>query len=539
MIMRETMDANGSVPDSGRAKAPGRRRSLEVRIGGVAIGGDNPVAVQTMTDTTTSDTEACAAQIARIRAAGCRIVRLTTRTNAEAANLSAIRDALRLRDITDVALVADVHFSPGIALTAADHADKVRINPGNFNDPDGNLLSQLIDKCRSRGAAIRIGVNHGSLSPEIVDELGDTPQGMVESAMRMLRRCRDAEFHNVVVSMKSSNVRVMVHAYRLLVVAMEREDMRYPLHLGVTEAGDGADGRIKSALGIASLLADGVGDTIRVSLTEPPENEVPVARTLAGMFAGDAFSRKAWDCGHYSPFAYRRRAAERVGNVGGGQPPVLYGELDTDAHAALEQGRIAEVGATGGNIAAETRDAIVEMDASGDRRPVIVSRMYDERSLEKLQIMAAAETGLAMLDGLADGIRLENRTYDDGGTTDAITVEALRETALSILQASRTRISKTEYIACPGCGRTLFNLQATLRAVRERTSHLKGLKIGVMGCIVNGPGEMADADYGYVGAGPGTVVLYKGRQPVSKPLPQAEAVEALVELIKAGGDWRD
>ena len=513
-----------------------KRPTVEVRIGRFAIGGGNPVAVQTMTDVPTMDTQACVAQILRIREAGCRIVRLTARTVPEAVNFAEIRQGLRRMGADDMALVADVHFSPEIALTAAEYADKVRINPGNFKDPSGSLFTELVEKCRRRGAALRIGVNHGSLSSRIMERYGDTPAGMAESAMEMLRRCGELGFDQVVVSMKSSNARVMVHAYREIAARMEAEGMRYPLHLGVTEAGDGAEGRIKSAVGIASLLAEGIGDTIRVSLTEPPENEIPVATAIAEGYAAHAGGE--WSASARND--YRRRESIREGNIGSGGVPLLYGELDTEALVALREGRIAVVECGEGRDAAATlHRAIEEMDGNGDRRPVIVRRRYGEYSLSALQLKAAAETGLALLDGLVDGLWLENASPRPSDGKDAITQVSLDETALMIMQAARARISRTEYIACPGCGRTLFELQSTLRAVRAATSHLTGLKIGVMGCIVNGPGEMADADYGYVGAGSGTVVLYKGRQPAGSPIPDSMAVEALIDLIRRSGDWRD
>lgn len=503
------------------------RRTHQVRIGDVVVGGGNPVAVQSMTNTDTLDTQACADQIERIRRAGCCIVRLTTRTEKEAANLGNIRAALAGRGIDDVALVADVHFAPGIALVAADYADKVRVNPGNFRDPDGRMLRELIAKCRRNGVALRIGVNHGSLAPHIMDEWGDTPRGMVESAMEMLRVCRAEDFDHVVVSMKSSNVRVMVHAYRMLATALDGEGMTYPLHLGVTEAGDGADGRIKSAVGIGTLMADGIGDTIRVSLTEPPENEIPVALELVRYFErSGVYALSPEEEKYYYPFDYARRHTVACGNVGGSNLPVVSAEL----HAGVGQECPVILDAALPYPMHGWRARILQMVAAGDTRPVILRRKYEGCALAQLQLAAAAEFGPAFIDGLADGICIE--------APEGIPVEDIRATELSILQAARVRMSKTEYIACPGCGRTLFDLQTTLHAVRERTSHLKKLKIGVMGCIVNGPGEMADADYGYVGSAPGMVTLYKGREVKRKSVPETEAVEALVELIKECGDWK-
>jgi len=506
-----------------------------VRIGPVVIGDGNPVAVQTMTNTDTLDTAACLAQIRRIRQAGGRIVRLTAQGVREAENLGEIAAAMRGEGITDVALVADVHFIPEVALVAARYVDKVRINPGNYRDPGGELFLQLLDVCRERAVALRIGVNHGSLAPRIVERYGDTPEGMVASAMEFLRVCQREKFDQVVVSMKSSNVRVMVHAYRLLVMAMDAEDMHYPLHLGVTEAGDGLDGRIKSAAGIGALLADGLGDTIRVSLTEDPEREIPVAQRLADYFAVGMRTQIAApvaDPSLYSPYSYRRRESDPVGRLGGDNPPLLLSELD-DAERRIAAtpsapGQIALLEAAGDHPVAFWRAAILNMDARGDRRPAMLVRRYATASPEQLAIEAAADFAPPLIDGLGDGI---------GIVCPGVAEQTVTEISLAILQAARVRISRTDYIACPGCGRTLFDLQATLAAVRERTSHLRGVKIAVMGCIVNGPGEMADADFGYVGAGRGAVTLYKGSEVVRRAIPQAEALDALVELIKAEGKW--
>ncbi len=493
------------------------------------IGGGEPIAVQSMTNTDTMDTEACVAQIGRMHAAGCDIVRLTAPGRREAENLRNIAAQAEAAGLGGVALVADIHFTPDAALTAAQYANKVRINPGNY---DISRLPELLGVCRGRGIPIRIGVNHGSLAARMVEKYGDTPQGMVESAMEFLRECRSNDFYDIVVSMKSSNVRVMVHAYRMLAAAMEAEGMDFPLHLGITEAGDGADGRIRSAVGIGALLADGLGDTIRVSLTEPPENEIPVAQAIVDYFAGRQLeeAERAENVSIYNPYEYTRRETVAQGNIGGGNIPVLYGELDPAARGALAEGEVAMIESVTDNAPAEWRAAILNMAAAGDKRPVILYKKYGEPSLESLRIKAACDFGMAFIDGLADGIRIENA---------GIGQAELDDLALSILQAARVRTTKTEYIACPGCGRTLFDLQSTLAAVRAETSHLTHLKIAVMGCIVNGPGEMADADYGYVGAGRGLVTLYKGREVMRHSIPQAEAVPALVELIRACGDWKD
>jgi (E)-4-hydroxy-3-methylbut-2-enyl-diphosphate synthase len=456
-----------------------------------------------MTSVDTNDTAACVEQIVRVRQAGGRIVRLTTQGVREAENLGNIRRELLGRGVSDVALVADVHFSPEVALAAAEHADKVRINPGNYRDAEGSRLRGLIKKCMERDVALRIGVNHGSLAPQIVERYGDTPQGMTASAMEFLRVCRSEGFDRVVVSMKSSNVRVMTAAYRLLVAAMDAEGMRYPLHLGVTEAGNAMEGRVKSSVGIAALLAEGLGDTVRVSLTEEPECEIPVAQRLVDYFAGAASSH----CGSAGEAVHSAAVNPRAD--GQKHPPRLYSELSpgelADCRIISYDGR--------GPAAPYWRRAVAALD--GDR-PVILHRRYDEQG-EALWVKAAADFGPLFLDGLADGIWIDAARNEDA-------------LALAILQAARVRISAPEYIACPGCGRTLFDLQGTLESIKQRTGHLKGLKIAVMGCIVNGPGEMADADYGYVGAAPGHVTLYRGREVVRRNIPQEEAIDALLEL---------
>ena len=485
-----------------------RRPTDEVRIGTVGVGGDNPIRLQSMTNTDTNDTEASPAQGERIAAAGGEIVRLTAQGRREAANLGRIRALLDSRGCR-VPLVADIHFLPSAALVAAEQVEKVRINPGNWNERGGEF-DELLSACRRRGVALRIGVNHGSLSPSIMERYGDTVEGMVASAMEYLRRCREASFGQVVVSIKSSNVRVMVQAYRMLVAAMRREGMRYPLHLGVTEAGNGLEGRIKSAVGIGALLADGIGDTIRVSLTEAPENEIPVARLLADHFRERPGTFEVKHPERYSPTVYRRRSSV--------QTPVVRDEI-TPAFRLLES--------TSQNPTAELRAAILSLD--GDE-PAAVVRRYDDTDLTTLAVKAAADLGPLFLDGLADGIRILD---------DRFTEAQLRDVELMILQAARVRFSHTEYIACPSCGRTLYDIEGTLAQIKARTSHLKNLKIGVMGCIVNGPGEMADADYGYVGAAPGHITLYKGRTVVERNIPQEEALDRLIALIRENGDWQE
>ena len=486
-----------------------RRPTCCVRIGDVTIGGNHPIAVQSMTNTDTNDTEACVAQIERIDRAGGKIVRLTAQGRREAENLRRIVARLREEGYR-TATVADIHFVPEVASIAARYVEKVRINPGNYRTDHGELEA-LIDQCRERGVALRIGVNHGSLAKRVFDQWGDTPQGMVVSAMEFLRVCRAKAFDQVVVSMKSSNPRVMVAAYRLLVEAMEAEGMNYPIHLGVTEAGNGLEGRIKSAVGIGALLADGIGDTIRVSLTEAPEHEIPVARLLVEHFAQRPGAFPVRHPERYSPTGYRRRSKVAV--------PVVHGEPH-DGFRILE--------ARSGNPTAELRAAILDLEPADT--PVIIRRRYDDTDLTTLAVKAAADLGPVLLDGLADGIWIDAPAHDE---------ETIREVELMILQAARVRFSHTEYIACPSCGRTLYDIEQTLGRIKARTSHLKNLRIGVMGCIVNGPGEMADADYGYVGAGPGRITLYRGREVVERNIPQEEALDRLVELIKADGAWQE
>lgn len=486
-----------------------RRPTCCVRIGDVTIGGNHPIAVQSMTNTDTNDTEACVAQIERIDRAGGKIVRLTAQGRREAENLQRIVARLREEGYR-TATVADIHFVPEVASIAARYVEKVRINPGNYRTDHGELEA-LIVQCRERGVALRIGVNHGSLAKRVFDQWGDTPQGMVVSAMEFLRVCRAKAFDQVVVSMKSSNTRVMVAAYRLLVEAMEAEGMNYPIHLGVTEAGNGLEGRIKSAVGIGALLADGIGDTIRVSLTEAPEHEIPVARLLVEHFAQRPGEFPVRHPERYSPTEYRRRSKVAV--------PVVHGEPH-DGFRILE--------ARSGNPTAELRAAILDLEPADT--PVIIRRRYDDTDLTTLAVKAAADLGPVLLDGLADGIWIDAPAHDE---------ETIREVELMILQAARVRFSHTEYIACPSCGRTLYDIEQTLGRIKARTSHLKNLRIGVMGCIVNGPGEMADADYGYVGAGPGRITLYRGREVVERNIPQEEALDRLVELIKADGAWQE
>ena len=525
--------------------------------------------VQSMTTTSTNDTPGSAAQIKRIADAGGSIVRLTTQGVREAENLTPIKEALSELGVS-VPLVADVHFNPRAAFAAATRVEKVRINPGNFVDPGRTFkkieftdeeyaaelgkirdaLVPLIDLCKQHHTALRIGVNHGSLSDRIMSRYGDTPAGMVESAMEFLRVCRSEDFRDVVISIKASNVLVMTETVRRLVKAMDAEDMHFPLHLGVTEAGDGEDGRIKSAVGIGSLLMDGIGDTIRVSLSEEPECEIPVARAIISHVdeaVGEAEGLKA--CGY--PDGVDECAPCRRDSAWRGLLPQVVGldelpqsegalvfNLDEDDlvkaidEIAADKNALVVVVSLQADRALRTKSFVNAMARRGLTNPVVVSFTYDTDDFEALTIAAAVDYGYLLLSGIADSIAIDSMA-------DNIDREMLNRLALNILQATRHRISKTEFISCPGCGRTLYDLQSTLREIKAATSHLKGLKIGVMGCIVNGPGEMADADYGYVGAAPGHISLYKGKECVVKNIPASEALPRLIALIKENGDWQD
>lgn len=545
-----------------------RRLSREVNIGGVPLGGSNPVRVQSMTNTSTMDTDGSVAQCKRIADAGAHYVRLTAQGVREAENIGIIRNRLREEGYT-VPLVADIHFNPRAAFAAAEVTDKVRINPGNFVDPGRTFkkleytdaeysaeldridkaFSPFIEVCRQHSTAIRIGVNHGSLSDRIMSRYGDTPAGMVESAMEFLRVAVKREFFDIVISIKASNVVVMVETVRRLVKAMEAEGMSFPLHLGVTEAGDGEDGRVKSAVGIGTLLAEGIGDTIRVSLSEDPEAEIPVAKALVDYICarGGSSSVGGEYAPGYDPVMPQRRKSTAIAGIGGDNIPAVIadGETTLDCCVTLDAADTAESNIA---LAKANPDKILVVTTShinrsgsiqalahtlttaGIDNPVIPMIDYGDAPVEDVTLMAAADFGAMLLNGIRDGIWIKGDRLDNATTV---------RIALGILQATRLRISKTEYIACPGCGRTLFDLQSTLKAVKEATSHLKGLKIGVMGCIVNGPGEMADADYGYVGAASGHVSLYKNKECVEKNIPQSEAIPRLIALIKSSGDWQE
>ena len=605
-----------------------RRETTEVNIGATPMGGNNPIRIQSMTNTPTQDTEACVEQAKRIVDAGGEYVRLTTQGVKEAENLKNINISLRSQGY-NTPLVADVHFNPKVADVAALYAEKVRINPGNYVDAARTFkhleytdeeyaqeLQKIRDRfvpflniCKENHTAIRIGVNHGSLSDRIMSRYGDTPEGMVESCMEFLRICVEEQFKDVVISIKASNTVVMVKTVRRLAQVMEEENMHFPLHLGVTEAGDGEDGRIKSALGIGALLADGLGDTIRVSLSEAPEAEIPVARKLVDYIIRR--NEHPYIPGAVAPtFDYlspTRRKTRAVHNIGGDNLPVvlatrLDGNLEvnlqfcpdyiytghqlpqqtnngiqyivdadiwdgtdntwpafkgdqlpflTGCTASLKFLFITYMGLNEEALAClkyhpevvliaqsnhpnrlgEQRALAHQLMCEGLQNPVIYFQHYAEEETENFQLKSAADMGALIFDGLCDGIFLFNQGNIASQVIDA--------TAFGILQAGRVRTSKTEYISCPGCGRTLYDLQNTIARIKAATSHLKGLKIGIMGCIVNGPGEMADADYGYVGAGRGKISLYKQKECIEKNIPEEEAVDNLIELIKTNGDWRE
>lgn len=542
-----------------------RRLSHIVRIGGTPLGGPEPIRVQSMTNTSTMDTEASVQQVLRIAEAGGEYVRLTTQGTREAENMREINAGVRLAGC-NVPLVADVHFNPKVAEVAACYCEKVRINPGNYVDAARQFkhleytdeeyqaeLKKIEDRlipflqiCCEHRTAVRIGVNHGSLSDRIMSRYGDTPEGIVESCMEFLRICMREQFMDVVISIKASNTVIMVQSMRLLVTKMTQEGMSFPVHLGVTEAGEGEDGRIKSAVGIGALLQDGIGDTIRVSLSEAPEKEIPVARFLVDYVTS---YRKEADLpvpadvqapADYNWLKPERRQTTRVGEIGGGQVPVVLDEIPVTGAISANPFNFTpetaeflrkhpEVVVVSHpqtvNRLGEHRALALAMMNLGLRNPLLVYQEYAETDLEHLQLKAAADTGVLFIEGLADGIILQNHA-------PGISVEVVRDLAYSILQAARARFTKTEYISCPGCGRTLYDLEGTIARIKAATAHLKGLKIAIMGCIVNGPGEMADADYGYVGAARGKVSLYKQKVCIEKNIPEEEAVERLLRFIE-------
>ncbi len=621
----------------------------EVNIGDIALGGHNPIRIQSMTTTDTMDTIGTVEQTIRMIESGCEYVRITAPSIKEAENLANIKKELRYRGY-NVPLIADIHFTPNAAEMAARIVEKVRVNPGNYADKKkfenleytqeaytaeleriNKKFIPLIKICKEYGTAMRIGTNHGSLSDRIMSHYGDTPRGMVESAMEFIRMCEAENYYNLVISMKASNTQVMVQAYRLLVETMVKEGMNYPLHLGVTEAGDGEDGRIKSAVGIGTLLEDGLGDTIRVSLTEDPEFEAPVAKALADRYVFRSKESETKSSGSqpsptktYSPYAYARRITESVQHIGGHHHPVVMINVSAENlkdpyflsavgynySAGLDKYNLADqacdLAFLGDNLPsfsfpgnlkqvynyqtwlglkdknnchplfsldefnesvvkdehlnfveidaahfnhlslhqlinvvfvlktsashgmAEQRAFFVALQEKNIQVPVIIKRTYQESDADHLQLYASTDFGALFTDGFGDGIWIDARNAD---------LALLNSTSFGILQATRTRISKTEYISCPSCGRTLFDLQETTQLIRSRTDHLKGLKIGIMGCIVNGPGEMADADYGYVGTGPDKITLYRGQEVVKKNVTTAFALDELIDIIKGDGNW--
>lgn len=554
-----------------------RRHSSTVQIGNVPLGGDNPIRIQSMTSTSTLDTDASVAQCRRIFDAGADYVRLTAQGVREAHNIGEIRAALHAADYTKP-LVADIHFNPKAAFEAAATTDKVRINPGNFVDAartfkkleytDKEYAAELekirravvpfLAICREHHTAVRLGVNHGSLSDRIMSRYGDTPAGMVESAMEYLRIFREENFNDVAISIKASNTVIMVETVRRLVAEMDREDMHYPLHLGVTEAGDGEDGRIKSAVGIGTLLAEGIGDTVRVSLSEEPELEIPVARKLVDYITAREGHAPISGCfaKAYNRIAPERRPTNAVGSIGGQNVPIVATTLcpaDVAAIATKPDFFLSDVNWKAVDASAKAEgfsdddvllltshhaNPVGEIEAfihrlwdNGCKAPVVVRMRYDDADEEDVQVKAGADFGALLLNGLVDGIVLDAPNLPNNA--DAVAY------SFGILQAARRRTTKTEYISCPSCGRTLYDLQHAVKEIKAATSHLKGLKIGIMGCIVNGPGEMADADYGYVGAAVGKVSLYKGKECVERNVPQDVALTHLIDLIKANGDWTE
>jgi (E)-4-hydroxy-3-methylbut-2-enyl-diphosphate synthase len=527
-----------------------------VTIGDLPVGGHHPIRVQSMTNTDTNDIEATVAQSIRLVNAGCEMVRITAQGITEANNLALIKKGLRSKGIK-VPLIADIHFNPHAAEIAAGIVEKVRINPGNYTDKrDSNKtftdkayeeeleriaerLNPLLKICKQNGTAIRIGTNHGSLSSRIMNRYGDTPEGMVESALEFGRICINEGFLNVLFSMKSSNVRVMVQSTRLLARKMQAEGMNFPLHLGVTEAGDGEDGIIKSAAGIGALLEDGIGDTIRVSLTGAPEIEIPVALAITERYNNSRKQRSQLTTFHSTsetgPFS--KRQSNAVSGIGGNYPVGVIADIDGDN--CLVDEHFSVIGTLPGHNlqllsilegnAVEVRLQLEKINPESSK-PVILKNNYQTNNLLRFQVDSAIDFGSILIDGIGDAI---------WPVAQNISPETVNHTAFAILQATRARITRTEFISCPSCGRTLFDIEKTLQHVKAETQHLKGLKIAVMGCIVNGPGEMADADYGYVGAGPGKVTLYKGKDVAHKNIPEIEAIPMLISLIKKSGDWKE
>ncbi len=514
-----------------------RRTSKEICVGNLRIGGNNPIRIQTMANTDTNDIEASVAQAKRCLEAGTELLRYTTQGTKEAENLGKIRETLRAEGI-ELPLVADIHFNANVAEVAANLIEKVRINPGNFvtgkhgdytdEEWDNELrrirekLHTLLSICKDKGTAIRIGVNHGSLSPRIMSRYGNTPLGLATSCMEFIELCEQEGFTNLILSVKASNTRVMIYAVRMLVQMMDAKGKNYPLHLGVTEAGSDDEGRIKSAVGIGTLLTDGIGDTIRVSLSEAPEAEIPVARKLVDYIENQQNNLSTHISYSSLKTEYSRRKSTPINKIGGDNPVVVV--ADKQLNTLLKPDYTADEIITLEEIIEIVEDLSQLNTLLSTDRPIIVKKQFEIDDLETLQIHAAAFFGPMLIDGLIDGIWLSNKS-------DKITAEQINDIAFEILQSSRCRISKTEYTSCPSCGRTKFDLPKVVRQVKEATQGFVGLKIAVMGCIVNGPGEMADADFGYIGAGMGKVSLYKGQECVMKNIPKEEAIDKLLELI--------
>jgi len=642
-----------------------RFKTREVSIGDMPLGGSNPIRIQSMTTTDTMDTIATVEQTIRMVSAGCEYVRITAPSINEAKNLENIKNELRKRGY-NVPLIADIHFTPNAAEIAARISEKVRINPGNYADKkkfdqqeytDGEYdaelerirenFTPLVKICKEHGTAMRIGTNHGSLSDRIMNRYGDTALGMVESALEFVRICEELDYHNIVLSMKASNTQVMVQAYRLLVNRMINEGMNYPLHLGVTEAGGGEDGRIKSALGIGTLLEDGLGDTIRVSLTEDPEYESPVAISLVNRYTNRKGHKPILPINEnpVDPFTYLKRKSFESPGIGGSNHPIVTADLGSYKNISYDdlkdtgythdvvtdRWNVSDIAAdfifTGNNNLsfpipsglkqicnydhwltlienkdsyplltsvdyltvnklsevlnflkinfsdlteklikklkgdnntvliidtkndhgmAEQRRFFFELMNKGIKNPVIVKRDYKKIFLDEVRLFSSTDFGALLIDGMGDGVWITvNQMITDKRENEKTTlvsesiIKLINRTLFGILQAARVRISKTDYIACPSCGRTLFDLQETTEMIRQRTSHLKGLKIAIMGCIVNGPGEMADADYGYVGSGIDKISLYRGKEVVNNNIPSAKAVDSLINLIKEDENWTD
>lgn len=569
----------------------------EVVIKDIRLGGSTPVAIQTMANTDTANVAESVEQLLKIEKSGAQLVRYTTQGLKEVDSLHEIITEIRKLNI-GLPVVADVHFNANVAFAAARICDKVRINPGNFTEKNrsrknyseeeynealkenSSRLRSLIAICKKHQTALRIGVNHGSLSDRIVSRYGDTPEGMVASALEFIRICHEEQFYNIVVSLKSSNTRLMVQSVRLLVKRMVAEKLYYPIHLGVTESGDGLEGRIKSVAGIAPLLMEGIGDTIRVSLTEPPEDELPVADAIRKLFPKPTklpyhpFEELPWD-----PFRFEKLIVHEVNHMGGALPPIVISPQDTysdpqpDIQVTTENGirkfiaadstytlsklsvnaakeatfyetditiTAKEVAAladsfvivlkAGNSSMTEVKRWLIDYIANQGFNPVILHKIYREKNREHYVIQASGEYGLLLIDGLLSGIWIENPFMPNSFNNWF---------SFYLLQATRNRTTSVEYIACPSCGRTQFNIQHVLKEVRVKTAHLKGLKIAVMGCIVNGPGEMADADYGYIGSGKGVVSIYKGKIPLLKNIPEKDAVNSLIEVIKENNDWAE